>query len=385
MSAPGGRALVVAAAAVAALGAGVAPAAAAGHGSFVGPLTSNVKVASTVPGNGDVNPYGVAVVPASRGKLVAGDVLVSNFNNAPTASAPGGEQGRGTTLVEISPTGTRRLFARIAPSTIPGGVGLTTALVVLRSGWVVVGSLPTTDGTSATMRRGELIVLDAAGTVRETITGNGINGPWDATALDNGTSADLFVSNVLNGIVNGQPSATNKGTVVRLMLNLRGNMPRVESSTVIANGLPVHTDPAALVVGPTGVALGSGGGLFVADTVGSRIARVPNAISRSTAFNAGAASATVSASPHLNGPLGLILAPNGDLIAMNGGDNNLVELTRMGDVVAVRDLDTVDPPGGALFGLAATAAPRAVYYVNDDTNTLNVLKKPPRSPGQIDK
>jgi len=32
----------------------------------------------------------------------------------------------------------------------PGGVDLTTALAGLRSGWVIVGSLPTSDGTSAT-------------------------------------------------------------------------------------------------------------------------------------------------------------------------------------------------------------------------------------------
>jgi hypothetical protein len=59
---------------------------------------------------------------------------------------------------------------------------------------------------------------------------------------------------------------------------------------------------------------------------------------------------------------------------VNGGDNNLIELTRGGTVAAVRDIDTADPPGGALFGLAATAYPRAVYFVNDDTNTLNVLR-----------
>jgi hypothetical protein len=327
-----------------------------------------------VPANGDVNPYGVAVVPVSRGKLVAGDILVSNFNNAPTATAPGGEQGTGTTIVEVSPRGgTPKLFAHIPATSIPGGVGLTTALAVFRSGWVIVGSLPTADGTSATMQPGELIVLDDHGVVRETITGQGINGPWDATALDLGAFAELFVSNVLTGTVNGQPSMTTNGTVVRLILDLRGAVPRVLLSTVIADDMSVHTDPAALVVGPTGLALGHDGTLFVADTANSRIARVPNAIFRSTPVDAGAADATVSADPSLNGPLGLTLAPNGNLLTVNAGDNNLVELTRSGTVVAVRDLDTVDPPGGALFGLAATAYPRAVYYVNDDTNTLDAL------------
>lgn len=200
--------LVVAVVVAATFGVGVVSAAAS-PGTFVGPLTHNTTVASTVPGNGDVNPYGVAVVPVSRGKLVAGDVLVSNFNNAPTAAAPGGQQSTGTTLVQVSPGGARTLFARIPAASIPGGVGLTTALVVLRSGWVIVGSLPTPDGTSATARSGELIVLDATGTVRETITGDGINGPLDATALDLGPFAELFVSNVLTGIVGGQPPATH--------------------------------------------------------------------------------------------------------------------------------------------------------------------------------
>ena len=258
-------------------------------------------------------------------------------------------------------------------------VGLTTALVALRSGWVIVGSLPTSDGTSATMKPGELFVLDGGGHVREVIKGYGIDGPWDATALDLGSSADLFVSNVLNGIVKGQPMTTTKGNVVRLNLNLTGAVPKVTASTVIANGISVHTDPAALIVGPTGVALSPNGTLFVADTASNRIAGIPNAVFRHTPVNAGAAAATVfankpNANGPLNGPLGLVLTPNGDLLAANGGDNNLVELTQGGRLVTVKDVDTIDPPGGALFGLATATYPNRVYFVNDDTNTLNVLR-----------
>ena len=372
------RAVGLLSVAAAAAMAGVLPAAAGtgAGGSFVGGLHTVATVASTIPHNGDVNPYGVAIVPRSHGQLTAGDVLVSNFNNAPTTAASGGEQGRGTTIVEVSPGGHQKLFATIPATSVPGGVGLTTALVALRSGWVIVGSLPTADGMSATMKPGELFVLDASGHVREVIRGYGIDGPWDATALDLGSVADLFVSNVLNGITNGQPATTTKGDVVRLTLSLSGAKPRVVASTVIANRISVHTDPAALIVGPTGVALSPSGTLFVADTVNSRIARIPNAIFRSSPVNAGAASATVSAGTPLNAPLGLILAPNGNLLAANGGDNNLVELTQGGTVVTTRDVDTVDAPGGALFGLAATAYPRQVYFVNDDTNTLNVLRAP---------
>ena len=363
------RAVGLLSVAAAAAVAGVLPAAAStgAGGSFIGGLHNVTTVASTIPANGDLNPYGVAIVPKSRGNLTAGDVLVSNFNNSAN------QQGRGTTIVEISPGGKHRLFATIRSSAVPGGVGLTTALVALRSGWVIVGSLPTTDGTSATATPGELFVLDASGHVREVIRGYGIDGPWDATALDLGSTADVFVSNVLNGITKGQPPATSKGNVVRLTFSLTGAKPRIVASKVIATGISVHTDPAALIVGPTGVALGPSGTLFIADTANSRIAKVPDAVDRDRAVNAGAASATVSTDPHLNGPLGLVLTPNGDLLAANGGDNNLVELTQGGKFVAVRDVDTADPPGGALFGLATTAYPHQVYFVNDDTNTLNVL------------
>ena len=45
--------------------------------------------------------------------------------------------------------------------------------------------------------------------------------------------------------------------------------------------------------------------------------------------------------------------------------------------MTVRNEDPGDPPGGALFGLAATASSRQVYFVDfTGTNTLNVLRAP---------
>jgi hypothetical protein len=46
---------------------------------------------STVPANGDVNPYGVALVPRTVGKLVEGRFLVSNFNNSANLQGTGFE------------------------------------------------------------------------------------------------------------------------------------------------------------------------------------------------------------------------------------------------------------------------------------------------------
>jgi hypothetical protein len=341
-------------------------------GSFTGPFNTVQTIASTVPRNGDINPYGVAVVPVTRGRLVAGDVLVSNFNNSRNL------QGTGSTIVEVSPSGETSRFASIHSDELqnacPGGVGLTTALVSLSSGWVIVGSLPTRDGNSATMKSGCLFVLDSQGSVRETISGAPINGPWDMTALDEGSSATLFVTNVLNGTVAGSPNEVDAGTVVRIGLSIPPNgSPSVTSETVIGNGFPERTDPAALVVGPTGVGL-SGGTLYVADSAGNRIAAIDNALTRSSPTNG----TTVSAGGAINDPLGLAIAPNGDVLTANGGDGNLVETTPVGMQVAVKMLDTTPaPPGapgnGTLFGLAVAPAGDGVYFVDDGSNTLNLL------------
>lgn len=334
---------------------------------FVGGFHTVSTVASTVPGNGDVNPYGVAVVHRSQDKLVAGDVLVSNFNNSAN------QQGTGTTIVEVAPRGKVTQFARISDRSCPGGVGLTTALVVLRSGWVIVGSLPTADGTAATARAGCLIVLNSKGHVAETISGHGINGPWDMTALDLGGAAELFVTNVLNGTVAADGTVVNRGTVLRLLLAIgRGRAPRLASVTTIGSGFPERTDPSALVIGPTGVALGARGTLYVADTLNNRIAAIGNAIFRHTSAGVGR---TVSKGGALNGPLGLAIAPGGDVLTVNSGDGNLVETTPSGRQVAVSTLDTSgSPPGaGALFGLAVKPYGTGVYFVDDATNTLDLL------------
>src|SRR6476620_2384660 len=172
------RASAVAVGAFALAAFAIAPAALAGtNSSFIGPFTHNATIKSPVPANGAINPYGVAVVPTSTASLVKGDVLVSNFNNSAN------QQGTGTTIVQVSPGGRRTVFARISTSTLPGrcpgGVGLTTALAVLRHGWVIVGSLPTANGMADTARAGCLIVINSHGTPVSTISGGPINGPWD--------------------------------------------------------------------------------------------------------------------------------------------------------------------------------------------------------------
>jgi len=337
------------------------------------PFISNFTVTqgpSTVPDNGDVNPYGVAVVPSSHGALHQGDVLVSNFNNSSNA------QGTGTTIVQDS-GGTVTKFAQISAADVPactGGVGLTTALVVLRSGWVIVGSLPTSDGTSATAQAGCLIVLDSSGNVQETFSGHGINGPWDMTALDGGRLADLFVTNVLNGTVAAGGGVVNGGTVLRLHLVIRGGSPpRLAAVTKIGSGFAERTDPAALVVGPTGVGLGADGTLYVADTVNSRIAAIPDAVRR---FGSAGDGTTINQGGALKGPLGLAIAPGGDILTVNSINGKIVETTPSGKQVAVATLDNTVVQGapngnGTLFGLAVAPGGAGVYFVDDGSNQLN--------------
>ena len=352
-------------------GSGILAGAASAGTTFIGPLNQTKEIASTVPANGDLNPYGVAVVPRSTGDLHQGDVLVSNFNNAATTANPGGVQGTGTTIVQVSPGGAVSQFAGISDSACPGGVGLTTALVVLRSGWVIVGSLPTQNGSVS--GSGCLIVLDSHGVVRETLAGHGINGPWDMTALDLGGLSELFVTNVLNGTVAAGGSTVNEGTVLRLLITSGpSGVPRLLAVTRIGSGFGEHLDPAALVIGPTGVGLGRNGTLYVADTVANRIAAIPGAVFRVTSAGRGF---TVTRGRHLNGPLGLVVAPGGNILTVNSGDGNLVETTPFGFQIAVRTLDSSgSPPGaGALFGLAVKPFHRAVYFVDDATNTFALL------------
>jgi hypothetical protein len=376
-SARGRRAVLLA---VAGLGALLALGAASAQAApFIGPFAPDPgPLATTVPPNGDINPYGIVTVPSSVGMLHAGDLLISNFNNKKNL------QGTGTTIVQLPQAastgapGTAPVFAHInagkLPGPCPGGVGLTTALAVTRSGFVIVGSLPTADGSSATAKAGCLLVLNSMGKVVETIAGGPINGPWDMTAVDNGFITTLYVANVLNGTLAAHGNVVDMGTVVRIeLLTVAGMFPSVLSENVIATGFPERTDPAALVIGPTGVAIGQNSTtLFVADTLDNRIASITNAPSRQQPANGGQ---TLSQGGALNGPLGMTLTPNNHILTANGNDGNMVETNQLGGQVATKQADPVG--AGNLFGLTVAPGVDAVYFVDDGTNTLDRLAPAP--------
>jgi len=329
-------------------------------GSILGDLpTSPERIVSTVPANNDVNPYGVAFVPegfGGGGPLHPGDILVSNFNNSMN------QQGTGTTIVRITPGGVLSVFFQGE-----AGLGLTTALGILRSGFVVVGNLPTTDGTSATVQQGSLLVIDRFGHLVSTLADASLlDGPWDLTINDQGKFAQIFVSSVLSG------------TITRLDVFVDDDHFHVTGATQIAHGYTHRTDPAALVIGPTGLAYDPDRGvLYVASTGDNEIFAVPFA--RETRTDNGQGAVIYKDDTHLHGPLGLALAPNGDLITANGDavnaggtQNALVEFTPQGKFIAQFQ---VDPgAGGGAFGLAFSSGNGDVRFaaVDDDQNTLDI-------------
>jgi hypothetical protein len=343
-----------------------------GHRAFLDSLAPQPAVtASTMPSNGDQNPYGIAVVPAGfhgGGPLHAGDILVSNFNNSNNL------QGTGRTIVAFTPGGDV-LTTFTMPDSL-GPVGLTTALFALRSGLIIVGNTPTTDGSANTISNGSLIFLDEAGRVVLNLSDSALlRGPWDMTADDSDEDEPiLYVSNVLDGTV----------TRIDLSVSCAGgrSTPKIESLTRIGSGFLHRTDPNALVVGPTGLLLGEDrDSLFVADTGNNRIQHLVDVRHAHRDLGSGV---TVVSGPPLKGPLALARSPFGTIIASNGdaaGDpqtppNMVVEiLPERHLIIASRQLDDSGTPGG-IFGItiAKVEGVPSLLYVNDNSVTMNVLK-----------
>ena len=320
---------------------------------------------STIPSNGDVNPYGVAFVPKTvppgSGILQPGDILVSNFNNS------GNLQGLGTTILRVSSSGTTSTFF-----TSPAAQsGLSAALGVLSDGVVLIGNLPTLDGTSGTVQPGRLAVLDRNGTFLGTFgTPAVVNGPWGMALYDTGNgvsgTAHVFLSNVLSGVVSRfdiSYSATQLSA----------------TALVLADGFTHRTDPAALVLGPSGLAYNPPNDtLYVASSTDNAVYEIPAA----TAPHSGPVTATLLFQDftHLHGPLDLAILPDGHFLVANSDGSNvdpnqpseLVEYTAAGQFLAQMP---VDANNGGAFGLAVNNigwGTIRLAAVDDDANTLQI-------------
>src|SRR5579875_3738351 len=341
-------------------------------------IHKHVMQTSTVTDNGDLNPYAIVVAPASAGKIQKDDVLVDNFNNVSNL------QGTGTTIVDYNPASRKTtLFAKLPQNlpACPGGVGLTTAMAVLKSGWVIVGSTPSTDGTTRTKGAGCLLVIDANGQLVTAWADPNINGPWGNMAvIDNGNSATLFVSmagfdvpgpQVLDPAT-GFPVTIKKSTVVRLQLSIAaGKPPTVTDETIIASGLSSRADRDVFLIGPTGLAL-IGTTLYVSDALDNEIVAIPDAPTRKDSAGMGQ---VVTKDGLLARPLALAVTAKNHLLACNAKNGQLVEIDpASGKQLYAQWIDTnqaQSPPGnGDLFGIAMTPDGQGFYYVEDDVNTL---------------
>jgi hypothetical protein len=367
------------AAALGALAAALLLGAASAHAdSVLGGLRHHATLASTITDNGDLNPYAVVVAPASVGKIHQGDVVIDNFNNQSNL------QGTGGTIVIYSPsTRATTLFAKL-PQTMPqcpGGIGLTTAMAVLKSGWVIVGSTPSTDGTTATKGAGCLLVFDANGALATIWSGSHVNGPWGNMAVvDNGATATLFVS--MSGYdlpppsqldpATGLPVVVNKATVLRIGLAIPASgPPKATSQTVIASGFAERADKDVFLIGPTGLAL-IGSTLYVSDAVQNRIVAIPDALTRTSSAGTGR---TVTEGGLMQRPLALCVTGGGHILVTNAKDGQVVEFDpASGKQLAAQWVDSnqaQSPPGnGDLFGLAMAPDGSGFYYVEDDLNML---------------
>ena len=331
------------------------------------PFLPETVVSSTVPENGDLNPYGVAIVPLgfpSGAAIAPGDVLVSNFNNSD------GLQGTGTTIIKLTPNGSVAPAGQASEFFKGSFPGLTTALGVLKRGFVLVGSVSTTDGKFATIKAGPLLFLDRNGNlIPPSPFTTKLDGPWDLTIDDQIDHARVFVSNVLNG------------TVTRLDLTITASTVTVKAATEIASGYTSMENDTALILGPTGLAYDPEADvLFVASTADNAIFAVRHAGISSGSSGTGK---IIFQDDHLRGPLALAFAPNGDLIAANGDAVNddptqpseIVEFTRKGRFVRQFNIDAAQ--GGA-FGIAIVKVRHLVRFafVDDNANDLTVTDRP---------
>ena len=293
---------------------------------------------STVPPTGDVNPNGAAFAPA---KFVSGfllqpyDLLVSNFNNAQNLP------GTGSTVTRVDAGGHPSPFYQG-----PSGLGLTGALGVVRDGLVFVGRLPTADGTSATAQPGSLLVLDGNGNqIANLANSNFISGPWGMAIEDLGSSAHIFVSNVLAGTITRlDVSFPSVGAIV------------VHRMITVGSGFSHRTDPAALVLGPSGLAFDAKNDiLYVASSVDNAIYALSGAALAKASLGSG--TLVYQDFTHLHGPTQMAWTPNGHLLVANSDGSNIdpnqpseiVEFTTAGQFVSQF---SIDANNGGAFAVA---------------------------------
>jgi hypothetical protein len=339
------------------------------------PFIPRLVLSSTIPANGDLNPYGLVFVPdgfAPGGMIAPGDVLVSNFNDF------NNRQGLGTTIIKLTPGSA---VAGAVPAGQSGNAvrffagqqtGLTLALGVLRRGFIVVGNVPSTDGTSQTVTDGTLQVVDKSGNLVATLTDHTFfDSPWGLAVNDLGDTAQIFIANVLSG------------TVSRLDVTVGAAGIVIKQKTAIATNYTHRPDPNALELGPAGLTYDPFTDvLYVASTADNAIFAVPRAGKATFPVDKGAV--VFNDANVLRGPIGLTFTLAGNLVTVNGDAVNadpthpseVIEFTKGGRFVRQYNLDAGQAGG---FAVATAFRPDARFnfsIVDDNNNTVTVYALP---------
>lgn len=332
--------------------------------STINDLKSNVVYSTTVdPVNGDQNPYAV-LVDKRPGSSTLGEVFVSNFSNA------AGVNGAGTTVERIE---------NGMPIPFFTGANGPAAMAFSPKGplWIAnFGQLGTDGNVQVTKPNGSS--FGTAGIV----TNSQMQGPWGQEFAGGYTTNEGQVVPAAFFVASAQ-----NGTIEAMYNFVPGKFSTTTEFLTIGSGLTYSGTDANSIKGPQGMAWDANQHvLYVTNTADNSIrayswtgANTPNQGEGQVVFKGGP----------LKSPVGIALNPiNGDLLVVNQGNNNLVELrldpmepSHKAHVVGQKVLDPtpVNPKTGAgsgLFGLATTTDANGnlvIYYSDDNTNTVNQL------------
>jgi hypothetical protein len=363
--------------------------------SALTPTGAIPTIGSTVdPINGDQNPYGLTIAPATAGLITKGDLVVCNFNNATdnaTTPPSGNVQGTGTTIIGLHPTVGATPY-RIAQSADLQGCN---ALAMLPDDSIVAAAWTSNFNP----------LSGADGTVSEPFSSDTFAGPWGAAYVPATAAqpAAIYVSNAPGGTIG------SGGTIDRISLDQDAQTSLTEIVTGICSGgtpgsifgpagltydatsdtLYIVATSSASVIAITGVSSIAKDGVIVNGQCTA--ATIPTAVPTFTGPSSASAKVIAHGAP-LSTPLSAALLKNGDLLVANAdigvstpsaSTNLLIEVSPVlpgGFVGQPLQVDNGTP--GALFGLAATvdAAGNQVVYFNDDNNNAVMQLGPAANP-----
>jgi hypothetical protein len=345
--------------------------------STLTPTGAIPMVGKTVdPMNGDLNPYGLTIAPATAGLITKGDLIVCNFNDGPTNS-----QGKGTTIIGLHPAAGSTPY-RIAQSADLLGCNALTMLPddsISAAGW----------GSNLNP------LVSATGAVGTPFSSDTFAGPWGgayvaATATQ---PAALYVANAPGGAI------STGGTIDRISVDADAQTSFTEIVTGICSGgapgaiygpAGLTYDPASdtlyivatssdSVIALAGVSSIPKDGVVVNGQCGGTI---PTPVPTFSGPSMASARVIAHGAP-FDTPLSAALLKNGDLVVgnadilANGAQNLLIEVSPVlpgGFVGQPLQIDATTP--GAIFGIAATvdaSGNQIIYFNNDNNNAVMQL------------